>query len=493
MARLVGKLTGLADMFWACPLQIPPCILQALHESLQRCRLHHYSIRHASNAKKSTAEYDLAVATSPSLYEIGDLNGNDHHCALEVATRLRPPRLRRVHLWSRSDAIELKQAYQTIPRPVPLELIQLDGPTLQRNIPFGVVDTLASGDFSALRVLKLNRPLAPGGLPAPSMLPILTTLSIRYNSKADASEEQRDEIIDFILNLRRLTILRVQDWDRAVSIAPALSPNLRILSLSTRTVPGGAALGDDHIQQLAALCPALEDLTLEIKRSRGDAAEVARYRALGRLPRLQRLELTLDASPPGYIPLADAETDDTTTRRETAVEPWFDEQDAKLVYGNLRPHREGHIRDVFVNSATDAALARSIFEVVDRAKPKDVPNVLRLERLELRASGGFAFPERGVKRLPSSSLRPYLTALNRRWLVERDVRDDARDVLHVRETNVNDREYILPKHVNMVNKDQYFFGLWRRVWPVEHEGKDWWDDWQSFALELGDTIEARAV
>lgn len=65
---------------------------------------------------------------------------------------------------------------------------------------------------------------------------------------------------------------------------------------------GVPPLLDDHVLLLPDLCPGLEELTLEIKRSRGDVAEVARYRALGRLTRLRRLKLTPDAAPPSIIP-----------------------------------------------------------------------------------------------------------------------------------------------------------------------------------------------
>lgn len=152
--------------------------------------------------------------------------------------------------------------------------------------------------------------------------------------------------------------------------------------------------------------------------------------------------------------------------------------------GGLRPHREGHVRDVLINSAVDAALARSIFEVIDRAKPEGPANVLRLESLALRATDGRRFPEPGVMSPPWVPLEPFLAALDRRWIAERDVRDDARDVVHVRETHVDDRQDRLKGHRAAEAKmKQYWFGIWRRVWPIEHEGRDWWDDWQSYPLK----------
>lgn len=348
---------------------------------------------------------------------------------------------------------------------------------------FDIVTMLVSGDFSALRVLKIDIPLAPGGLPAASRFSSLVTLAYTCKTTAEPSPQYWDEMIVFLRSLPSLTTLRVRDWNRAVSIVPGLSPNLRTLDLRTVCVPGVALL-DDHIHQLAMLCPQLESLAVETKRSRGDAAEIARYRALGRLPQLQRLDLHLDASPPGFT--CTPETDENTnTSRHTAIEAWFDDVDAKTIYGSLYPHRQGHIRDVFINSAIDATLARSIFEVIDAAKGK-APGVRLLERLELCASGGSAFPERGVMRPAWAPLWPFLKALDRRWLVERDVRDDSRGVLHVRETHADDRKWSLDFHgADSVGRNKYYFGLWRRTWPVERDGIEWWDDWESYPLDLG--------
>lgn len=499
LSRLVGRLTGLSDMFWACLIQIPLCVLEVLHDSLRRCRLHNYNLSCSDETTENAiATYDRAVATSPCLYGIGNLHLDKKHCALALVKRLMPPRLKMVHYLLNCDITELQEAVPNMSQPVPLELAQLHD-VWHRNIPFDIVDRLVCGNFSALRALKLNMCLAPEGLPEPSSFPSLTTLFFTYNYEdTELPLEYRDWVINFIRNLPRLTALGVQNWNRAVSITPALGPNLHTLNLSTGRVAGGAPLRDDHILQLAHLCPLIEKLALEVKRSRGDAAEVRRYRALGRLSRLQHLELTLDASPPGLITTT-TPADNLQLARETAIEPWFDEQDSQLLKERLAPHREGHVRDSLINSAVDAALTRAIFEVIDRAKPYGLqPNVLRLERLELCASGGMAFPHRAMAVFPGIGLRRFFAALRCSWVAERDVRDDARDVVHVRETHVGQRQRALKFHNVQKAREhkareqryyEYLFGLWRRVWPVEHEGRDWWDDWQSYPLELGEDAE----
>lgn len=127
--------------------------------------------------------------------------------------------------------------------------------------------------------------------------------------------------------------------------------------------------------QLAGLFTLLEELKLEVKRSHGNAAEIARCRALGRLPRLRQLQTTLDAGPPpirqgaseGLYPYSN-----TPCLDYTDVEPWHDERRLILFVVaeklGLGPHRDGHLADVLLNSAVDADLARAIVVIRNSAR-----------------------------------------------------------------------------------------------------------------------------
>lgn len=203
-----------------------------------------------------------------------------------------------------------------------------------------------------------------------------------------------------------------------MSVVSGLSPNLRKLQVFTYPVQGADPLVCDHIHKLATLCPLLEELAVETRRSRGNAAEVALYQALGRLPRLRQLRLTLDASPPPLVDVVDE--DGNAIARDTSVEPWFDSWAAqylcdgntagvpvnlsiapnrRVLPPNFHPYRRGHLLDVFVNSAVDEALARSIFAVIDGAKRTidqeegQVREVLPLEQLDVAACNGRGFPQ----------------------------------------------------------------------------------------------------
>lgn len=88
-----------------------------------------------------------------------------------------------------------------------------------------------------------------------------------------------------------------------MSLAVALPTGLRELWLRTQDVLG-QSLDEAAILELAARCPNVETLALKIRRSRGDAAEVSLYKAVGSFAGLHRLVLTLDASPAPWFPVA---------------------------------------------------------------------------------------------------------------------------------------------------------------------------------------------
>lgn len=127
LAGLVRQLPGLTDLFWASPkhCQFPPSILQALHEELPQCRLHHFSFH---RRELDGNAHNLAAARSTCLYSFGDIWQSDHTMLLAAVQRFQPPRLRRIYLYTKNSGI-LWDAYKTkMTHPLLLEHIQLGGP-----------------------------------------------------------------------------------------------------------------------------------------------------------------------------------------------------------------------------------------------------------------------------------------------------------------------------------------------------------------------------
>lgn len=160
-------------------------------------------------------------------------------------------------------------------------------------------------------------------------------------------------------------------------------PTLYKLLLTHQQVIGH--LIQRQIADVKEYCPLLEDLRLSIRRSRGDATEVAAYKTLGSIPRLQRLRLGLDAS---YFAVPYEDDDDNDDEPNIPNDPAFDEFDQwdfKESFGSYCKPRNGYIQDGFINSAIDETLACEIFWAIASSKPD---GALPLEELIVWTYGG---------------------------------------------------------------------------------------------------------
>lgn len=499
VARLMERFSGLADLFYAFPVRFPTCLLRTLHTDLPRCRLHDYTF-HLSPDKESTEPSDTALVSSPCLYSIGVVN-------LELAAE------RVVWDFARYSASQMREAHVLLPggeevnfddqdrdprwadgerRPrMPLEIVHLIRPTFPETpVSFSTVSWVVDANFSALRVLKLDLVITHlDGLPGAKEFPMLETLV--FTCAKTTRADYWKTLLTFLHDLPHLTTLKLKDWARSVSLLPGLNSNLRYLDFSSRVHLYGETMKDDHLWKLADVCPYLEDLTVEVRRSRGNAEEVSLYRAIGRLRRLQYLTLHLDASPPGLDSTVEFfDPNGELISHGTMIEPWFDAEDAKTVDGPLRPYRQGHIYDVLVNSAVDRDLAHSIFDVVNDAKAALGGAVLPLERLNVNTSRGDRFQPAGRWSPRTPIMSHFLAALQRSWVVERGVRDDARDVLQVTELGREarlDHSSCQAKYLRE-NREEYLFkdlfDMWQRVWPCEEEGNSPWESWKSLPLDM---------
>lgn len=490
LAGLVEKFTGLADLFYAHPGQFPPCLLHLLHERVPRCRLHHYTFDLVTLDHESTDAHAMALASSPSLYSIGGPNLTNHR-AVWNSVRSRATRLKEAHVWVAQDGV-VEIDYQIYEGPAgPLEAFHLNDSDFVEGTSFYTVYWALSGDFSALRVLKLDELILDLVLlPPASDFPVLASLIFRC--EATAGPEYWAKLLPFLHDLPSLSTLQLWDWDRSISAVAALNPNLKTLLLSTWTVEHivNKPLLQDHIQQLAELCPLLEDLSLELRRSRGDVDEVSLYRHLGRLPRLQHLSLQLDASPPPLsrtVELLDEKGN--SLGPGSTIEPWFDAAsgDAKTL-ARLMPYRQGHFRDVLINSAIDSDLARSIFQAVDKAKAlaSASASVVPLEQLDVRVVHNTAFASSGAwRRSRPVDTFPFLNALGARqkWVVKRDIRDDARDLLHLTQGLVHNSpiQPTGPKDM-LIGGSACLLPIWKRLWPSKRQGGSPLGAWKSWPL-----------
>ncbi|KAH6856022.1 hypothetical protein B0I37DRAFT_366340 [Chaetomium sp. MPI-CAGE-AT-0009] len=364
-------------------------------------------------------------------------------------------------------------------------------------------------DFSLLRTLALVQPVSQvqvlllRGTCLRGLAALSLTCELPPSTEGETTLSRSDyfqTITAFLSDLPSLRALQVTTWDHARHIFSF--HNSRLEKLSLVPVQGRPYRFACDIQNfltlegLAALAssfPRLTDLSIPVKRSRGDSAEVALYRYIGEhLLSLRRLTLSLDCSPPRSI-VTDQSDHDTpfpesypSGPRRPAVGAALNRDKDEYADKGCRVdrYRNGHIYDIFINAALDASLAREIFAAVGG----------NLETLLVRTYGGVNFSQRGppprfgrprgVRGVqPAGQLFiPFLYAIGKQWMVEKlNNKLAVKEMDHkIPPDSMFGSSRVQPQHSWYATLLQYF----RRVWPEEKEGSQgWFEDWESWGLE----------
>jgi hypothetical protein len=189
---------------------------------------------------------------------------------------------------------------------------------------------------------------------------VTPNLKLEYHNRA------RPSICDlavssFLTRFPALTILKLYAWNSGLttgSIFEHLGSSLHQLTLLPAV---NERLSLQDLQEIAQNYPYLEEMTITVSRSKGDAQECAKYKVVGSLPRLQHLALRLDPSDLHVTQEEGGESDhDIGTHIVIPSDPSFNDfgqqSCTKLGYqadGFCRVPRKGHIRDAFINGALD--------------------------------------------------------------------------------------------------------------------------------------------
>ncbi|KAI1209109.1 uncharacterized protein F4807DRAFT_110383 [Annulohypoxylon truncatum] len=502
LVGLIQQLPALTDLIYQCPGQFPPCLLQALHQHRPECRLHidNFRLRSILPDPPIADPHEFLIATSPCLYSISmavDYTYNSlpsHHvgAVLRLVTGL-APNLKEVHLF-RSKIRVWKQdqehssflphwrdlpIFKACPRILgSLSCLQLWGHIDEPSIvtEHVLADWSMHTDFTVLRTLRINSMidenalsnLVNGSHNFQSLETLVLTLSEPGGFYIENLVRYCRLVEDLIGNLRGLHTLEIIGWTSIIDISTKLSSKLRALTLWSCK---DEYLSIQDVTNIRERCPFLESLKMAVCRTKGDANETALYRELGTFPKLKKLALKMCAPFPfhNYGDILPPTSD-------------FDDFDRERFPGS--GYLKGHIRDVFINSAMDGTLARSIFETVSMVKESH--SFVMLEKLKIRyePSPDFCLGHK------FRYLGKYGIPLCGSWQVDRSLRDDSRHVLLAREFDKKDREEEEGIH------DQFkrifseipradpveLESVFRRLWPERWEGSDWWDDWHSFPL-----------
>ena len=526
LARLIERLSLLSDFVYGPPSKFPRWVLHALHRYQPQCRLRikRFMLRSLNAPVMDPDEFMLV--TSPCLYAIKIGYGcayyhkteppKEHDYNQDAAMSLvanQAPRLTEVRVWPRfcpSGYIPPPASWKGFPVDEEtkskmnsfalgsLQMLHLDGLTphslgKDTSLQRWALHT----DFSVLRVLELTGAVEHEALEflANCKLPSLVhlTLTFRSNSGSDYYET----LGCFLSSLSaQLTGLILRNWlPPCEPGGMTFGPKLRKLGLHSE----GGSLQPESIAHLAECSPLIEDLCLHVLRSKGDAAEVACYRDLGRFRRLRHLTLFLDTATPW-------DPDDCWQHSKHSEDKDPDLHDDPPVYGPHEPDPwsdpkgTARARDMLVNYAVDEDLARAIFEVISSAQSRyaaaratddstlqtasSSSPLLSLQLFPIvRSTQHYFFYNNSF----ADDVGPYLKRMQRNWLVERSTcQGHAEDALLVRPIGLNaeDRhsrssQPLLP--ICELSSVKVVEDAFRRLWPWATES-GWENQWRSWPL-----------
>lgn len=500
LAHLVGRLPGISDFVYAGLNSFSPCLLETLHNHRHDCRLHSYNFQLRSLQPPCYVDpFELKLATSPCLHslrlrcESSGLTGDNMTAALQMASGL-APNLKRVSVSLQPSSGELNSLSREHRRPWE----GFPGTNNRLSLGCGFLTGLELGhygswsqkvleawsrhsDLSALLTLKLRNDIGPEVLSWAALyvnFRSLTTLILDVDLACYGDSwtgSAQDAAASFLKSLPPLRALQVTA-DLGLSVLNAILErhgsalhrfwlsNCAIIHEETRPIATA-----DQVRRIVRLCPRMEDLMLSIPRSKGDKGEVAIYRCLGQLPRLQRLALTLDCSDPH----SESESYGSASCDEE------DDQDTFESSGGCDAPRSSQIRSAFMNSALDGNLAISILRTISQSRP---PGAFRLETLKLNVAGGSTFGFGINGRWGDSFFHDMLRVLGRSWLCIWHPRDDRKDEVVVTEIDQRARE---EAEMELGTKLWEFEAVFRKIWPNGEED-DWRKDWQSLPLQGAD-------
>ncbi|KAI1382318.1 hypothetical protein F4677DRAFT_401626 [Hypoxylon crocopeplum] len=449
LAELIQQLPALQDLVYECSGQFPPCLLQILHEHLPKCRLHldTFHLRSLSSKWPIADGHELMIATSPCLYSInmkvrtGVGSTPVHHIGevLRLVAGL-APNLKEVHLdcgyqglWRPEEEYSsfhppwdgLPIAKVASRRLGSLSCLHLYGNGCERRVTGDLLDEWSRHtNFAILRSLRINTQVTEDALATLAnshSFPSLETLVLALLKPSDVNESRPNGYYEmatqFLGSVPGLRALEITNWAHHASLDTILGSELQTLRL--RACEGEHLIGSD-IAQIRKRCPLLQDLTMTICRSNGDANEVSVYRELGSLPRLQHLSLEMDP----LVPLDTRAVGRLSGDWRSPLSPNFP---------GTNPEVHASIDDLgyylVVNSAIDNTLALTIFETISGTSGRQ--DLASLQKLEI----SYIQRQRAGKysRVTQWKTNPYSRTLHRRWQVDCIAKDDSRRLLSARE------------------------------------------------------------
>jgi hypothetical protein len=494
LGRSISQLPGLQDLVWAYGSHVPRSVLSAV--SARGCRLHMHCFRLGSlvqlrDSPQPIDPDDYALATSPSLSSIvvrvgdfetdGMVNYNEEAVMRMVAGTA--PSLAHVCLiqtragnsLAHREAIRLgKPAWSGFFSPGTAEADQVPVLGSLQSLVFtgyvsrGIDHWARLTNFTNLRCLimpwSLECGVALAAMATRGDFESLDTLGLSaIEDESDQAQEALNRLLESLDPLQRLELSGYISNEAFDIVLRRHGGALRNLSMDPYRDDESrnplVVFSEAVAQRLAEQCPNLEQVRLPVNRTRGDNRETGIYRALSRLPRLRRAFLRLL-----YSVGPDEEYWDEEKDGEYPLSFSFsDAEEIPFVY----------LREAFSNSAIDATLALSIFNLISSG------GSLRYLRLESRRKMGRSAPASGI-----GQFQQVLRWFNRSWVCKRDVRGRVTvGELDKKGSATAGEEWQYLSEEPQYNGGEIYQKVFRDIWP--QRTPEWWKDWKSLPFSSG--------
>ncbi|GIJ81688.1 hypothetical protein Asppvi_000188 [Aspergillus pseudoviridinutans] len=486
VAELIKRLPALDNLHHLHYEQFAPCLLQALHQYRPECRLHLHSFVLRTIWEPTAEEHEYSLVTSPSLHSLTPYYDTDRPEGIwqkQSFVRILglAPNLKKIYLragdgdYNASGAGMAKLTRNTSDEhPAAIECLRVKH-TYFTMLAAALEEWAPLIDFSTVQILDLGSSIQGEALAAWAdhlCFPALRTLRLFLGTK-EAGAEQAPEFYQqaarFLQSLPSLSEIQLIAWHSQLSIGTlAKHHGPRLRKLSVAGLPWQCFTEHD-ILQLGRYCPLLEKMSIPIRRTQGDAREVALYKALGTIRNMKFLDLALDVSDP------------TLYQEHASIDPDWDDFDIEFSeedLGGIIRSCNGHLRKLLVNTLIDEPLASSIFEVISTAKSHDAS---LLERLTLSIQG-----QAHQHYLPRCDFACLVRFFASEWTIERDIRYEHRDRFEARMSQDSNFQFSDNDGVS-----RWVANVFLRIWPTTQDELfddiRYWDVWKSFPLAVDET------
>jgi hypothetical protein len=490
LSRFMSRFTNLQELTWGCEEQIPASVFRGITPNNPGLRLHikNFKLRYRDSLPESPIildldPYSIELATSPCLYSLtiyayNDLEYDVQHAIMDMLAGA-APNLREAKIsfsrsrFRESEYPEYRRGDRFSVSPSGQGVLQYLSISM-RDSQSALRAYSSVTSFSMLKSLKILHDgvsIETLHFLTSAQLDNLEHISLYISESryihAQAATKPDDSVTSLIASLPALQSLDLGGMLGAHTLSSVLGHcghRLRCLQANRLMLDDDTnSVADlETVQKIKQKCPQLEELTLVIPRSKGDAKEVAIYCTLGALVSLRKIRLILYNSQ-------------------------FFPEDLEPVYNlclsgrTLDQKQQAELDDGLMNFAIDQQLARSIFRTISTSKPA-FSTPLECVTIEVDASfyTDFMYPAE------NTHLECVLKHIGRSWTCTRNPRDNTPHDCFVTDYNPvgkDARGPIMGKKDDSFDKyDLAVAQAVCRVWPAART-KDWKDVWHSFELD----------